>query len=315
MAGMIEGKRRRRSMALVRESSWIGGVAFTIFLNGVLALAIAPDIDWTVALMFSSVVAATAILHILFPGGRLFSLATANALAVYACFFVLFLDVNFRGVAGRLSFIGFALPILALLSGAWRHRETVRAVVADERLREGRGFLHAFLWLLPVMLIGILTFLLPGSNLGAAAREALFLLAMAAIAAIVFFASRDVCAFLLHVGLLFEEFFQRLTRLLIPAFAFLTFYSVLVLIFAGLYRIIDRVSGAPHFSIAGQIREISFPESLYFSIVTLSTVGYGDIFPRTDAIRALAASEMVFGVVLLLFGFSEIIAYTRERRR
>ena len=76
-----------------------------------------------------------------------------------------------------------------------------------------------------------------------------------------------------------------------------------------------RLSAEPNFSIAGASRAITFPESLYFSIVTMATVGYGDIVPASDGARALAALQVVLGVLLLLVGFSEIFSYTRERQR
>jgi voltage-gated potassium channel len=47
----------------------------------------------------------------------------------------------------------------------------------------------------------------------------------------------------------------------------------------------------------------------------MATVGYGDIVPASDASRALAALQVVLGVLLLLVGFSEIFSYTRERQR
>jgi Ion channel len=43
----------------------------------------------------------------------------------------------------------------------------------------------------------------------------------------------------------------------------------------------------------------SFPRMLYFSAITITTVGYGDILPITPLARALVASEAVIGVVLI----------------
>ena len=134
------------------------------------------------------------------------------------------------------------------------------------------------------------------------------------------FVSREVAIFLLDTGLLFEDFFKRISRLVVPTFAFLTFYTLLIVVFACLYRIVDVYTVAPHFRIAGEVREIAFLESLYFSVITLSTVGYGDIVPTSDPIRVIAAVQIVLGVLLLLFGFTEIRRYTveqeeRERER
>jgi voltage-gated potassium channel Kch len=37
----------------------------------------------------------------------------------------------------------------------------------------------------------------------------------------------------------------------------------------------------------------------YFSFMTLTTVGYGDVLPRSDAARTLAALEAVMGQIYL----------------
>ncbi|HZF75383.1 MAG TPA: potassium channel family protein [Acetobacteraceae bacterium] len=43
------------------------------------------------------------------------------------------------------------------------------------------------------------------------------------------------------------------------------------------------------------------------SVVTFSTVGYGDIRPYDDGIRVLASIQVITGQLLLLFGFAEIM--------
>ena len=137
--------------------------------------------------------------------------------------------------------------------------------------------------------------------------------AMAAIGGVVLFVARDVAIFLIDVGLMFEDFFRRMSKLILPATGFLTFYSMNIIVFACIYRILDRYSGAHHFRIEGVVRDIDFPESLYFSVVTLSTVGYGEIVPISEVARVIAAVQIVLGVMLLLFGFYEIMSYARGR--
>jgi voltage-gated potassium channel len=43
----------------------------------------------------------------------------------------------------------------------------------------------------------------------------------------------------------------------------------------------------------------SIPESVYWAIVTMTTVGYGDIAPRTVVGRALAAGVMILGYAII----------------
>ena len=128
-----------------------------------------------------------------------------------------------------------------------------------------------------------------------------------------FRASQTVTSFLLKTAGLFEAFFRRVASQSQAMFAFLTFYSLIIIVFACLYRIIDLYAPEHHFLVAGAMRDLTFIESLYFSIISLSTVGYGDITPITSEVRALVAIQTVAGVLLMLFGFAEIIRHTSER--
>lgn len=46
-------------------------------------------------------------------------------------------------------------------------------------------------------------------------------------------------------------------------------------------------------------KDVSFIESLYFSIVTITTLGYGDITPITDFSRLLISSEAILGLTII----------------
>jgi voltage-gated potassium channel len=209
---------------------------------------------------------------------------------------------------------GFILPLAAFVGGAYWRRHTIRTIVLTEDVRTGPRFNRIFIWILPVFAIGALTFLMPGHDIAPTVVTELFFVAMLAISAVVLLVSRDISIFLLDTGLLFEGFFQAAARLVTPAFAFLTFYSLLVIVFASLYTILDRFTDPPNFMIDGRPRDITFPESLYFSLVTLSTVGYGDIQPHTGFARLITATEILLGVLLLLFGFSAIISHRSDWR-
>jgi voltage-gated potassium channel len=307
----MDGRMTRR-----RHGADAGAIGFTLVLSALVAFAAAEQFDALFTAMMLAVVAgAVAFFLKAFPGSRFFAIAFANGLAVYACLFAVFTDVNFAQARPLATRIGFVLPVAAFLAGSWLRRDRIRRIVLAERIADPAEVARSFAWLLPVFGIGALTFAFPALGLGPQGADLAFVAAMAAIAGIVFAVSADVSTFLIETGLLFEEFFARIARLVVPTFAFLTFYSVAVIAFATLYRIIDRLSAEPNFSIGGASRAITFAESLYFSIVTMATVGYGDIVPASDAARALAALQVVLGVLLLLVGFSEIFSYTRERQR
>jgi len=265
--------------------------------------------------MLSATLVGVGFFFLLFPGSRFFAIAFANCLAVYACIFVFFTETNFDPLAPWAAPVGFVLPIFGFLSGALWRRRAIRSIVTLDRMREERQFARIFRWLIPIAAAGALTFLVPSIAATEHERSVLLVLLMGAIAIFVTILSRAVCVFLIDTGILFEEFFDRAYQLLLPAFAFLTFNSLFVIVYASLYRIVDRISSGANFVVGGEVRDITFSESLYFSVVALSTLGYGDIVPRTYVVRVLMASEIVLGLLLLLFGFSEIMAYSRERRR
>jgi voltage-gated potassium channel len=288
------------------------GVGFTAGLIALIAFAVTEGTWQHLYVIVVAVAGAVSAFYALFPTSRLFSFALANALGVYTCIFVFFRSTNFHSAGSWHVSGAYVLPILAFLAGSWWRRADVRRLLGADRPRVVRDFRHIFGWLVPVFAVGAVTFLLPDYTDEPDAHNFALVAAMAVIGAIVFAVSRNVCTFLLDTGLLFEAFFEDVARLFVPAFAFFTFYSLVVIIFASLYRVIDLYTGVDHFQVGGVVRDISFPESLYFSIVTLSTVGYGDIVPMTDAIRLIVAVEVVIGVMLLLFGFSEIFRYAQR---
>jgi hypothetical protein len=70
-----------------------------------------------------------------------------------------------------------------------------------------------------------------------------------------------------------------------------------------------------HFRVGSLARAISFSEAIHFSIVTISTVGYGDIVQVSNIARLFASVEVIRGVMLLLFGVSELLEHARQHRR
>ena len=296
---------------MARQHDWAKSLLLTGTLVGLIAVAVAPD-TWFFVLEVVAVTLTAGAVHWLFPGSQFFTVALANFIAIYTCFFVFFWETNFRGIAPVAAFVGYGLPLAGFVAGVWSRRARVRAIVGRPRLDDDRGVARVFWWLVPMVAIGGATFFVPGLHLSPAALDAAFLFAMLLISLTVLGVSHTIAAFLVDTGLLFDEFFERSSRMLIPMFAFLTFYSLIVVIFAAVYRLLDRITQAPQFMVYGVEKQLSFSDALYFSLVTLATVGYGDVTPATNLVRLLAGIEVVCGVVLLLFGFSEIIGHARR---
>ncbi|KLN59678.1 hypothetical protein WH96_16015 [Kiloniella spongiae] len=298
-------------MPRVKSGSW-KAAGFTAFIFLLVALAIGSVNFVQFIVYFSAVVFNVVYLYSVFPGSRFFSISVANFIALYTCLFSFFVTANFSFVSGELLGVGYFMPILGFFGGTWINRKSIKSVVVEHRKNAKGLTVRSVKWLFPISLIGVVTFFVPENTIPVLWGDVIFFASMGGITLVVSVVSKDVATFLLEAGLLFEEFFLRIEMLVMPAFAFLTFYSMNVMIFGFLYRIIDHYSAVTHFSIQGEVRAISFLDSLYFSIITLSTVGYGDIIPVTDAVKAVVSIQIVVSVMLLLFGFSEIMSYSRS---
>ena len=280
---------------------WLSGLArFALplaFVSLVAAAVAGISSPLFFAILFSAALVIV-VVRTLFPVGRLFPTAFASLIAVYAAIFSLFLEEIFRGIDDAFLVVGFCLPIFFFLVGCWLKRAQVKAVVAHPTIRSERRLMSAIFWLVPVFVVGAGVILLSRSVKTPAQLDVLFLGAMSIIGLIVLTVSRDVAVFLVDAGLLFEEFFSRVSRLVVPAFAFVTFYSLLVILFAAAYRLISVYTAEPHFIVAA-----------------ISTVGYRDITPHSSLARVLASIEVFCGIMLLLFGVSELLEYAREHRQ
>ena len=75
-----------------------------------------------------------------------------------------------------------------------------------------------------------------------------------------------------------------------------------------LNQFIDACSGFPGL----QDRWAAFPRMLYLSVVTITTLGYGDILALTRAARTLIAIEAVLGVVIAGLAVNALFARARS---
>lgn len=63
-----------------------------------------------------------------------------------------------------------------------------------------------------------------------------------------------------------------------------------------------------------QFENWSYFDSLYFTITTLTTVGYGDLTPKTYLGRSFTMFYMIFGISIALYTLSFISSHFIERR-
>ena len=296
-----------------RTGGFAGGIAATATLLLLIAFAVAGDVGVSLAVtMVASALLAVAFFNTVFPGSIFFSLALTNSIAMYVSIFVFLSDSNFSGVSPLAQHAGFLLPLAGFILGAYFRRDGIRGIVTERHVRPAADLRRAAWWLIPTAGLCAATFAIPILDPGGRTVDVAFTLAMLAVAILVLAAARNVAIFLIDAGLLFEEFFVRLERLVLPVYAFLTFYLLIVVGFASIYKIVDRFVPGPHFRVLGLDRGVSFADAIYFSVITLSTVGYGDMLPVSEPVKLIALIEVIFGVTLLLVGFSEIMRYSRE---
>jgi voltage-gated potassium channel len=298
----ISPRRAARRMDL----HWLRATAFTLVLVGLVAAAMGEDWHFSVA-SITACVLGFGFFYLVFPGGSHFGVTVANMLAVYACIFVYFHEANFPDAPDRFAATALGVPVGGFLLGCFLRRRQVAGLIRARRHHELTHLPRLSRWLPGLMVIGVLTFLMPRLNLDGLGQGLVLLVSSLLIAALVAWAARDVVLLLMDIALVFETVAARIDRLVMPVMAFLTFYSLLVIVFACFYRVAEMSVGGPMFLVHGYSQNLSFSEALYFSVTTLATVGYGDITPAGPLVRALATVQVVSGLLLLLFGFGEIM--------
>ena len=84
----------------------------------------------------------------------------------------------------------------------------------------------------------------------------------------------------------------------------LCLYLLVGLFFAFTYIAIQNLGGAPFFADGDAATS---PRSLYFSFVTMTTVGYGDFTARTNLGHTLAVTEALLGQIYLVTVVAAIV--------
>jgi len=255
------------------------------------------------------VVAALALggLHLVFRQGALFALGFANGLAVYLSLYAVLGRAAFPGAEEWAVQGAFLLPVLAFVAACFVQRRRLAHLADDETGPDLAHLPRVARWLVALAVIGGVCLAVPITRLSPGGQSAALLLAMAAIALVSVLAMRDVVRLMVDIAAILGEVASRIGFLAVPIATYVSLFTLLAVCFGSVYRIADALSRAPLFATHEGPLRLSFSDALHFSVVTLATVGYGDIIPRDDGIRLLAAVQMMTGQLLLLFGFAEIM--------
>ncbi len=120
-----------------------------------------------------------------------------------------------------------------------------------------------------------------------------------------------VLLYLVTIPAVVRRAFQH-TRVTVNTLAAgITAYLLIGLMFSSAFR---GVSALEHYEAFNDIANPSAGDYAYFSFVTLTTVGYGDLTPRTDAMRTLAVFEAILGQVFLVTAVARIVSLLGQQQ-
>ena len=84
---------------------------------------------------------------------------------------------------------------------------------------------------------------------------------------------------------------------------------VLIGVFAGiLHHLIEETWPGSYVSGGAVIPDFSFTTAIYFSFVTLATLGYGDIVPQSDVARGVTVVEAIVGQLYLAVLIARLVS-------
>lgn len=118
---------------------------------------------------------------------------------------------------------------------------------------------------------------------------------------------------LLIVGALFRFIFEAKMvdgRVLITA---ITIYILLGSLFTPVYGLIELLSPRS-FIDNGLGQPVQWQQLIYYSMITLTTVGYGDIIPVNAWARALASLEGATGVIYIAVLMGRLVGIYRQEK-
>jgi voltage-gated potassium channel len=299
--------KREASIHHHHKNSLVGSVAFTILLLGAIALALRGTSPVIAISTILAVIVLVALFHFAFTASGFFSIIFANSAGVYACIYIVFISSNFPAAQPLSVQTGFVLPLLAFAAGVLGHRRQIQHIIETSGKHAGAPFHGAIHWAGPLLIVAVVTTYLHNADWATDSQDLLLIVSMAVISAIAWFTSKYIALFLIECGVVFRSFLRNARKLAQPVFALLTCYSIITIFFGCIYTILDQVGPGQHFLTNGKVRPLTFLDGLYFSMSTLTMVGFGDILATSPFARLVITGEVLCGVILILFGVEAIL--------
>jgi len=285
------------------------GIALIAMMVLLIALAVGAQRTGFVVLLLVTVAVAVTCVRAALPVAPLVWITFGICVPLYTAAYATMLTTLYRGATLFVIYIAYLLPLLAFVGALFWRRAPIAQRLATLRPGHRPRLARGMAWLGLTAALGFVArVLMPAPSTPAIDTLGLLLLMLAAGVLVVVFIA-DIATLLAETGTLFRAFATRMVRRLVPIFSFVVVFVFVVVVFASAYAVLDRFSGIANFSVGGDARAMNFAEAIYFSFVTLSTIGYGDITPLSHVARVIVVGEVVFGVVLMLFAFAEIAAY------
>ncbi|WP_458097267.1 potassium channel family protein [Roseomonas sp. WA12] len=290
--------------------AWLRPFLATMGLGLLVAVGVWDDEPWLPLAVAATAALGFGVLFRLFPGGLDFALGAGIGFATYAALFAVIARSAFPGASAMMLGVAFLVPVAAFLAAVVHRRARLRRIV--ER-GEGPDELHLrrigrFLAMMAVIAVASLS--VPANRLSPGAQDTVMLAGAGLIGFLAARSVRELVRLLVDMAQLMGALSGRAVALVVPIAAYAALFSLITIVFACFFRVADRLSQHALFSGPDGPIRIGFRDALHFSVVTISTVGYGDIWPTDDGARLLSAVEVLTGQLLLLFGFYEI---TRDR--
>ena len=107
--------------------------------------------------------------------------------------------------------------------------------------------------------------------------------------------------FFLGLGLLTYELIKDQRKLVITKIILLSI--ILIMGYADFYFKLSR----DYLNVFKDDIVLSVIDSVYFSVTTFTTTGYGDIYPISNSSKIFVASEMIIGYIVSMFAMSMLV--------